>query len=306
MRTIESIELRHGAMRVRLLSHGAVTQGWWYDGVPLILGYDDPVAYLSDPYYLGAIVGPVANRISGARYTQDGTDVLLSANEGDNTLHSGPEGLSAQHWEIARIDDRTADLTHVAVDGEAGFPGEAGFGMRVTLSDNTLTYDMWARVDGPRPISLAQHNYYTLGARSGADLKLTLPMEHVLARSENGVANGGVMSIADAGLDFTVERPLSDMSAGIDRYFIRSDETQGLRHMADLAAPSGLMLRVASDQPGAQVYTGHFLGAPFEPWDGICIEPSGYPNAVNQPHFPSVFSTPASPYAQKLVLEVST
>lgn len=293
-------------MRVRLLPYGAVTQGWWFDGVPMILGYDDPQAYVSDPYYVGGIAGPVANRIAGACYSQDGKDVVLSANEGDNTLHSGPEGLSAQHWGISQVDDRTADLTYVAKDGEAGFSGQACFGIRVTLSDNTLTYDMWASVDCPRPISLAQHNYYTLGERSGADLSLTMPMEQVLTLSEASIASGEIENTAGSALDFRTERPLRDIEGGIDRFFVRRNEGQKLQHMAELVAPSGLALRVASDQPGAQIYTGHGLGAPFEAWGGICIEPSGYPNAVNQTHFPSMICTPTSPYRQKLILEVQT
>lgn len=306
MRAIDFLDLQHGAMRVRLLSYGAVTQGWWYDGVPLILGYDDPEAYITDPFYVGAIVGPVANRISGARYAQDEREVQLSANEGVNTLHCGPEGLSAQHWKISRVDEQRADLTYTAISGEAGFPGQASFRIRVTLSDNKLTYDMRADVDCPRPISLAQHNYYTLGQQSGSDLSLTMPMEQVLTLSDCGIATGEVEGVGDADLDFRNKKPLRDIPDGLDRFFIRSDKTRNLQHMAELAAPSGLKLRVASDQAGAQIYTGHGLGAPFDPWGGICIEPSGYPNAVNQPQFPSMFCTPSSPYAQKLVLEVRT
>jgi aldose 1-epimerase len=304
MRSIDSVELQDGAMRVRLLSYGAVTQGWWYDGVPLILGYDDPQAYLTDPFYLGAIVGPVANRIAGAGYVQDGVDVSLVANEGGNTLHSGPEGLSARHWDISQVDDRTADLTYVARDGEAGFAGQAAFGVRVSLAGNALTYDMSARVGTPRPISLAQHNYYTLGERSGADLTLKMPMEQVLALSEAGIATGEIENTAQTVLDFRSKRPLRGVTDGIDRFFVREGSPQTLRPIAELAAPSGLTLRVTSDQVGAQVYTGHGLGSAFDAWDGVCIEPSGYPNAVNQPHFPSVMCTPASPYVQKLVLEV--
>lgn len=305
IRTIDVVELRDEAMRVRLLSYGAVTQGWWYDGLPLILGYDDPQAYLSDPFYLGAIVGPVANRIAGPGYMQDGLNVSLVANERGNTLHSGPQGLSAQHWDISQIDDRTADMTYVSKDGEAGFSGQAVFGVRISLAGNALTYDMWAHVGAPRPISLAQHNYYTLGERSGADLSLKMPMKHVLALSEADIATGEIENISESVLDFSRKRQLRDVTDGIDRFFVREGGAHALRPMAEIAAPSGLTLRVASDQVGAQIYTGHGLGAPFDAWGGICIEPSGYPNAVNLPHFPSVVCTHASPYVQKLVLEIS-
>ena len=40
--------------------------------------------------YFGGVVGRVANRIAGAKFSLDGQEHVLHANEGPNTLHSGP------------------------------------------------------------------------------------------------------------------------------------------------------------------------------------------------------------------------
>ena len=82
--------------------------------------------------------------------------------------------------------------------------------------------------------------------------------------------------------------------------------------VAELLAPNGLRLRMWSDQPGLQVYTGHGLsrvegahpGQCIAPWAGIALEPQGFPNAVNCPTFPSIIVTPDQPYHQRLTVEI--
>ena len=52
-------------------------------------------------------------------------------------------------------------------------------------------------------------------------------------------------------------------------------------------------MSVVSNQPTLQVYSGQYLApptpdaAPWGPRCGLCLEPQGFPNAVNEPHFPS-------------------
>ena len=46
--------------------------------------------------YAGAIIGRCAGRIDGGRITVDGTDHLLSRNEGDATLHGGAVGFDGR------------------------------------------------------------------------------------------------------------------------------------------------------------------------------------------------------------------
>ena len=41
----------------------------------------------NDTPYLGALVGRVANRIGGAKFTLDGKQYKVVANDGNNTLH---------------------------------------------------------------------------------------------------------------------------------------------------------------------------------------------------------------------------
>jgi aldose 1-epimerase len=62
---------------------------------------------------------------------------------------------------------------------------------------------------------------------------------------------------------------------------------------------SGLELRLATDQPGVQLYTAHTLKPPWPRFGALAIEPQGFPDAVNRPDFPSVVVRPGDPYRRR-------
>ncbi len=72
---------------------------------------------------------------------------------------------------------------------------------------------------------------------------------------------------------------------------------------------TGRTMQVSSSAAGVQVYAGHGLKADpvrdrgrgaeqgawlWQPGDGICLEPMGYPDAPNQPGFPVRWLAPAT------------
>ncbi len=292
-------------MRLAILDHGAVTQGWWLNDTPLILGYDDPEKYRDDPYFLGAIVGRVANRIGGAGFDLGDAPIRLLPNEGRNQLHGGPTGFWTQRWEIGEVTRNTVRLTLHSPDGDGGFPGAVDVEVSVRLETPRLTYDIRARPDRPTPISIAQHNYYCLGDPDGIrNHRLQVPANATLALDRETVPTGDIAPVDGGPLDFRAPRSLSQAPGGVDHFFLFDADRAPGTPVAKLTAPSGLSLNVTSNQPGAQIYTGHGLGHPFAPFAGACIEPSGYPNAVNIPAFPDMIATPEHPYHQVLTLEI--
>lgn len=303
---VEQVTLTDGDMRLNVLSYGARTMAWRLGEVPLILGYRDPRQYLQDTFSMGAIVGPVANRIRGAAFDLGGVRYNLDPNAGAHTLHGGAAGLGHCAWTIAQETDRDAVLTYTSKPGEGGFPAEVAFEIRVSLRQRRLTYAISAVPDRPTPISLAQHNYYTLGQTSGiAETCLRLAAAEVLEADSEGIPTGRRLSAADEGLDFTRLRKISAARRALDDFFLFDPARDRNKPVAELLAPSGIAMSVRSDQPGTQVYTGAHLGAPFGAGAGLCIEPAGYTNAVNTPEFPSVIYTPDQPYKQMLTLEIA-
>ncbi len=303
---IESAIITDRDMRVSVLNYGAITQGWWYKDVPLILGFEDPNEYLTDTRYLGAIVGRVANRISGATFDLDGTSFELNANEGKNTLHGGDDGLSKKFFDLEQIAQNEVFLRCVSRDGESGFPGNIRFEVRICLQGSRLVYSIAAQPDRPTPISITQHNYYTLGAAEGVDKhKLKLASNRYLEIDDQGIPSGRVLATNESGLDFSTPNTIGSVTEGIDHYFCFDHDRDPKSPVAEITSLSGLALAVYSDQPGAQVYSGYEMTKPLRASRGVCIEPSGYPNASNISSFPSIIYTPENPYRQELILEVS-
>ncbi|MGV6805453.1 MAG: aldose epimerase family protein [Ruegeria sp.] len=303
---ITTAVLVDGDMTVSVLSYGAITQGWWLKDTPLILGYRNPEAYRDDNNYVGAIVGRVANRIGGARFDLDDEHFRLDANEGQNTLHGGSVGLSHQDWDLDLISPNDALLSCVSEDGAGGFPGKVRFEVTISLQAPQLIYSISAWPDRPTPISIAQHNYYTLGVpRNVSKLTLVLASDRFLETDEQGVPTGLISDATRAGLDFSLPREIGQASQDLDHYFVFRSGADPKSPVARLVAPSGLTMNVYSDQPGAQVYSGAHFSKPLGQSGGVCIEPSGYPNATNVGTFPSMIFSPDNPYRQVLALEIS-
>ena len=274
---------------MRVLSFGAITQSWTYDGIPLVLGYEDAELYRADMNYAGAIVGRVAGRVRSP-VDIHGTLCHLRPNEGSVHLHGGPGGLSRQMWDMTQISAARVDLHTRSLHGAEGYPGTLDVTVTIRLSADGVTYDMTARPDRPTWVSMAQHNYYCLGADDNAGLDLDLSARAHLELDDLGIATG-------------VRLPLSgktDLRGGQSLAGLDLDHAFQLDNgVIILTGPAG-QLRLQTDQPCVQVYTGMGLVAPLSAGQGVALEPQGFPNALNCPSFPQQLSTPDQPYVQSL------
>jgi len=67
-------------------------------------------------------------------------------------------------------------------------------------------------------------------------------------------------------------------------------------------------------EPGVQLYTGNFLdgkvkgkgGVVYNQYQGFCLETQHFPDAVNQPDFPSIILRPGNTYSTTTVYKFST
>lgn len=299
--------LRNSDVSVAMLSLGCITQDWRVQhqgvSVPVVLGYADPAAYLDNRCSMGIIAGRVANRISGARFTIDGETFTLPANEAPNHLHGGPKGLHSRNWETEADGDRAVQFSLTSQHGEGGYPGRLELAVVVTLKGHTLTYEMSARTDRPTIVNLAQHSYYSLGATSIDGFELTLPASRWTPTDSAIIPTGKIATVEGTCYDFRngsrvgkAEAERADMDAN----FILDGGPVRLKG-------NGLVLELETDQPCLQLYTAHKLreyatplaGQVHAPFSGLCIEPQGYPNAINTPSFPCVLTTPERPYRQR-------
>jgi len=60
----------------------------------VVLGHDDLAGYVADSKtFFGALIGRYANRIGHAQFTLEGVTYKLPKNDGENSLHGGPQGF---------------------------------------------------------------------------------------------------------------------------------------------------------------------------------------------------------------------
>lgn len=316
--------------RARILSYGARVAELHApdrDGVfaDVVLGPADPAGYAHDTAYLGAICGRYANRIRGAAFSLAGAEWHLAANEGPNLLHGGAGGFHARHWTIAAADPCSARLVLNSPAGDMGFPGacraEAAFAIDPVAGCLTLT--LRAEVDRATVLSLTHHGYWNLAGPTAADVldhRLRIAAGFHTPVDPENLPTGEVRAVAGTPFDFQAVQAIGARvaaagPAGYDMNLCLDGPRGMLREVADLSDPgSGRRLRVLSDAPALQLYSGGHLaacglrgkdGQPMRRFGGVALEPQEFPDAPNIAHFPAPVVTPDRPYLHRMEFRLS-
>jgi len=281
--------------RATILSYGATLQSLMFpDETNVVLGFDNLENYLGDHPCLGAIIGRVANRISGASFKIDGILYHLPANESTHNLHSGPQGFDRVNW-LGKIEDGTLILSHSSPDGHQGFPGEVKIELRFKFEGSTLSLGMTAATNKPTPINLTFHPYFNLtGSHQDSilDHKLEILADHYTPMTRTGLPTGEIKSVTGTQFDFRNAKPIPKQWM-LDHNFVKHADSQnkGVKKLAKLSSETtGHKVIICSTHPGLQVYTGQK--------DGVAIEPQNFPDAPNIPDFPNAILRPGDTYHQ--------
>ena len=310
-------------VEVDILNWGVVVRDW---RVPVkggkrsvVLGFDAFDAYPLHSPYFGAVVGRVANRIGGSRFTLLGKTYTLPANEGPNCLHGGPESLGRLVWDAAPDEAANAVVFSIASpDGAMGFPGNVHVTATYRLVGNRLTLSLAAITDRPTPLSMVQHQYFNLG--TGADvLNHTYRFAaHAFTEVDSAlIPTGNIVQVTPGSdRDFTTPRTLRDAAGqpvSYDGNYVLDAGRDPADPVAVVSSPGGdLTLRHWTDRPGLQFYDAVYTDIPvpglggkrYGKFSGFCIEDQSFPDAVNHPHFPSIIITPDRPYRHVCEIEI--
>jgi aldose 1-epimerase len=277
----------------------------------LILGFDRLEDYVRDRAYVGALVGRFGNRIANAKFSLDGSEHAVTANEGINHLHGGALGFGKRVWRVLEAGRKDASRVVLALTspaGEEGYPGtlEATVTLGVTPSALRITFS--ARTDATTPVNLTYHPYFNLAAdpRSPAIAQtLRIPASHYLPVRAGLIPTGEFARVEGTPFDFRRARPLAPPETGTDAQLTLAggyDHCWVLDPGADcacqLGSPRGdLTLTMRGSGPGLQFYNGQFLVRTHaQIGSGVILEPQGLPNAPNEPGFPSAILRPGEQY----------
>jgi aldose 1-epimerase len=286
----------------------------------ITLGFDALDGYLGKHPYFGATVGRYANRIAGARFTLDGKEYQLAANNGENHLHGGLVGFDRRMWEADTFaEDGTVGVcfSRVSAAGEEGYPGNLQVTATYTLTDmDELRIDFEGMTDHATPVNLTNHAYFNL--RGSGDIlghRLQIAASRYTPVNAALIPTGKLAAVARTPLDFSAPHTIGErfaaVAGGYDHNFVLNREADGeLFCGARVEEPeSGRVLEVFTTDPGMQFYSGNFLdgtvvgrgGVRYQAQAGFCLEPQKFPDSPNQPAFPSSILRPGDMYLHTIL-----
>ena len=257
----------------------------------VVLGFDKV-----EDYYLennasdfGAAIGRYANRINQGRFTLDGVEYQLPQNNFGHCLHGGPTGWQYQRYTVEEVTGNSIRLKMVSPDGDNDFPGEVTAYVTYTLTDdNAIDIGYEATTTAPTIINMTNHSYFNLSGdpanHSICDDYLYLNASTFTPADNTCMTTGEILPVEGTPMDFTTMHRIGDM--------IDSDYEQLIT------------LKVYTDEPGIQMYTGNFLdgtltgkgGVVYNKRAAICLETQHYPDSPNKPQWPSVVLRPGQTY----------
>lgn len=270
-----------------------------FGNVDVVSGFDTLDGYLVDKTTHGSIVGRVANRIANAEFRINGTVYHVSDNENGNCLHSGI-GFQYRLWKVTSLEENSITLSYTSPDGEEGFPSELYVEVTYTLKDSALIISYKAVPKGITPINLTNHVYFNLDGL-GNDIKdhtAQIWADRYTEVDDKSIPNGNRPSVE--GTPFDLRKPtrigthFSRSFDGYDRNMILSPkifkEFNGQNiGLAAVIENQDTILKMYTDQPGFQFYTGGFLGkgpdfkngTPQIRFAALCLEAQAEPDSVN-------------------------
>ena len=197
-------------------------------------------------------------------------------------------------------------------DGQEGYPGTLDVFADYLWNDaNELTIAYRATTDAPTVVNLTNHAYWNLsGAKAGnvLDHQLQLNCGRFLSVDDTLIPTGQLTDVAATPLDFRQPRAIGERitqlssTKGYDHCYIVDGPAGKLRLAGRATDPkSGRTMEVLTTQPGMQLYTGNHLGGEFVQHAGFCLETQHYPDAPNQPTFPTTRLNPGEQFEQTTV-----
>ena len=320
------VRLRNDRLRVGLASYGArmlSIEAPDRDGRMdhVVLGFDRADMVLKAGSF-GAVLGRYANRIAKGRFALDGTTYQLSVNDGDNTLHGGKQAFAKKFWSVADATKSSVTFTLDSPDGDQGFPGAVHARATYTLAEDALRLILEATTTKATPLNLSAHPYFNLAGAAALDVcdhTLEVAASHFLPTDAGQIPTGERRPVTGTPFDFRAPALIGPrirdtdeqllFARGYDHHFIVDGEPGTLRRAARLTHPaSGRVLEIETDRAGLQVYTGNSLdgalvghGGTYRQTAGLALEAQAYPDAPNQPSFPSTILRPGEQFRATII-----
>lgn len=328
--------LQEGDITMQVTNFGARVVTLWTpdkkgNHEDIVLGYNKIDTYVNNPgeRFLGAVVGPYANRIANGTYTIGDQTYNFPQNNNGQTLHGGLKGLDMVVWDVDTVTPSSIVLSYLRPDGQEGMPGNLKIVMTYTLTpENEFRVDYLAETDKATHVNISHHSFFNLkGEGKGTindhvlyiNASKTTPVDSVLIPTgEIAEVEGTPFDFREPkaiGQDVNAENEQLKNGAGYDHNWVLDRKTaDGLELAASVYEPaSGRYMEVWTDQPALQFYGGNFFdgttegkyGRTLNYRESIALETQKYPDTPNHANFPSTLLNPGEKYTHVCVYKFS-
>ncbi|MBE6217115.1 MAG: galactose mutarotase [Bacteroidales bacterium] len=298
----------------------------------IVLGYNNIDQYVNNPgeRFLGAVVGPYANRIANGTYTIDGQVYTFPQNNNGQTLHGGLKGVDMVVWDVVAVTDSSILLSYLHPDGQDGMPGNLKIDMTYTLTaDNEFKVEYVAETDKATHVNMSHHSFFNLKGEGNGTVNdhvlmirasKTTPVDEVL------IPYGTIVDVEGTPFDFREPKEIGrdlDMDdqqlrngAGYDHNWVLDKQSCcDVELAASVYDPStGRYMEVYTDQPALQFYGGNFFdgstcgkyGRPLRYRESIALETQKYPDSPNHDNFTDTLLRPGEKYEHVCIYRFGT
>ncbi|WP_299838812.1 aldose epimerase family protein [uncultured Tenacibaculum sp.] len=270
--------------------------------------------YLQNYLYLGTTVGRYAGRISKSKLHFETEKYPIHTIDGVH-LHGGKIGFDKKIWKVENItnsENSSITLSYLSKHLEEGYPGNLNVTVTYTLTENNeLKIIYTATTDQTTHVNLTNHAYFNLnGKQSILDHELFIDSDFYLDVDDQLIPSGRKNPVKETCYDFTEKSKIGSTNLqGLDDTFILN---KNHRNAEISSETSGICMEVFTNQPAIVVYTPkRFDGlifkenAIYSDFPAICFETQHYPDAPNNPDFPSTLLQPDEVYRNETTFKFS-
>lgn len=199
-----------------------------------------------------------------------------------------------------------------------GHPGNMKVEVTYTLTDeDEIVIHYHATTDKETYINLTNHSYFNLNGHDSGNIfheKVKINAAYYTPVAKGGIPTGEIAPVKGTVMDFTDFKEVCkdftyndsqiETCNGYDHNFVLDNYDGNVREVATVEDDkSGICMKVFTDLPGVQFYTGNWVGEkaakdgePYGPRQGLCLETQYFPNSVNEEKFPKPLYGPDKPF----------
>lgn len=272
-----TLENRAG-MKVTALDFGCIVTGIYAPDrhgnfKNVVLSYENPDDYLSNPAYFGALIGRTSGRIKDGTFTLSGETFNLALNYGTNSGQGGREGFDKKRYSFSvNTSESMAAVVfrRTSPHLEEGYPGNLQIAVSYSLSEeNVFKISYKAVSDSDTIVNLTNHSYFNLSgdfSRSIENHLLMIASDHYAELDDTSAPTGKLIETKGTPFDFNsmkeIGRDIADedsqlfIGKGYDHPFVLKEGTGVKARLWD--RETGRFMEISTDNRALVLYSQNY------------------------------------------------